>query len=323
MKSHGLWMTVVIQLASVAPLSAQPWAPPQGEGTVSVTYQNYYVTGHFDVAGRKNTNGATHAKAMIAELDLGLTDTFALTVSLPFMATKYTGPQEYFVGGIATHPGPLDDGEYHAAFQDVRLEARRVCWAGPVAFAPLASVLIPTHDYETRGEAVPGRHRRELQVGVTAGADLNRIIPRTYVHGRYALAAAERLHGFSSIRSIVDVEGGFDVSRLIGLRGLASWQIRHKGPTIAQLAADDWLRHDRFIVSSYFNLGGGVTFSMTRNTELHALWVATVSGKSGAHRARMLAIGTSWSFGSGMGGFGGFAAINNERSRSTPPATGF
>jgi hypothetical protein len=323
MKSHGLWMTVVIQLASVAPVSAQPWVPPQGEGTVSVTYQNYYVTGHYDVAGRENTNGATHAKAMIADVDFGLSDTVALTVSLPFMATKYTGPQDYIVGGIPTHPGLLDDGDYHGAFQDVRVEARRVCWAGPIAFAPLVGVLIPTHDYETHGEAVPGRHRRELQVGAAAGADLNRIIPRTYVHGRYSLAAAERLHGFSSIRSLVDVEGGFDVSRLIGLRGLATWQIRHKGPTIAQLAADDWLGHDRFMVSSYFNVGGGMTLSITRNTELHALWVATVSGNNGAHRARMLAIGTSWSFGSGMGGFGGFATIKNERSRSTPTAPGF
>jgi hypothetical protein len=326
MKSPGLWMTVVIQLASVAPAGAQPWAPPQGEGTVSVTYQNYYVTGHFDVFGRENTNGATHAKAMVAEVDFGLSDTIAVTISVPFIATKYTGPQEYFVGGHATHSGPLDDKAYHGAVQDVRVEARRVCWAGPIAFAPLASVVIPSHDYETHGEAVPGRHRRELQVGVTAGADLNRIIPRTYLHGQYSLATAERLHGFSSVRSIVDVEGGFDVSRRIALRGLTTWQIRHKGPTIAELAADDWFGHDRFMVSSYFNVGGGMTMSITRNTELHALWVATVSGKGGAHRARMLAIGTSWSFGSGlggMGGFGGFAAIKNERSRSTPPVPGF
>ena len=321
MRSGALWTAVVVQLASAAPLHAQPWVPPQGEGTVSVTYQNYYVTGHFDVEGRSNTNGATHAKAMIAEIDFGLTDTVALTVSLPFIATKYTGPEEYFVGGVPTHPGPLDDRGYHGTFQDVRVEARRVCWAGPVAFAPLAGVSIPTHDYETRGEAVAGRHRRELQIGATAGADLNRILPRTYMHGRYSLAAAERVQGFSSIKSNVDVEGGFDVSERVSIRGLASWQFRHKGPTIAQLAASDWLGHDRFIVSSYFNVGGGITLPITRDAELHALWVETVSGSSGAHRARMLAIGASWSFGSGMGGFGGFG-VKEERSRSIRQAAG-
>jgi hypothetical protein len=322
MKSGALWTAVVVQLASAAGVRAQPWVPPQGEGTVSVTYQNYYVTGHFNVQGHENTNGATHAKAMIAEVDFGLSDTIGLTITLPYIATKYTGPEEYFVGGIVTHPGPLDDRMYHGAFQDVRVEARRVCWAGPVAFAPLVSASIPTHDYVTAGEAVAGRHRRELQIGATAGADLNRILPRTYVHGRYSLAAAEPMHGFRSIKSNVDVEGGFDLSTRIGLRGLASWQFRHKGPTIAQLNADDWLGHDRFIVSSYFNLGGGMTFSITRNAELHVLWLGTVSGNNGAHRARMLAVGTSWSFGSGGFG-GGFAAVNDERSRSIRQGAGF
>src|SRR5947208_4058421 len=175
MRAGALWTAVVVQLASAAPLCAQPWVPPQGEGTVSVTYQNYYVTGHFDIQGHSNTNGATHAKAMIAEVDVGLTDTIALTVTLPFIATKYTGPEDYFVGGIATHPGPLDDRQYHGTFQDVRLEARRVWWAGPVAFAPLAGVSIPTHDYETRGEAVAGRRRRGLEIGASAGADLDRL----------------------------------------------------------------------------------------------------------------------------------------------------
>jgi hypothetical protein len=316
-------MIVIIQLASVAPLHAQPWVPPRGEGTLSLTYQNYYVIGHFDVFGGRNDNGATHAKAMLADVDFGLSDTVGVTVTLPYIATKYTGPEEYKVGGIITHPGPLDDRTYHSAFQDVRVEVRRVCWAGPVAFAPMVAVTIPTHDYETRGEAVPGRHRRELQIGVTAGTDLNRILPRTYVHGRYSLATAERLSGFSSVKSIVDVEGGVDASSRINLHGLASWQIRHKGPTVPELAAADWNHHDRFIVPSSFTLGGGVSLSITHRADLHGLWMATVSGKSGAHQARMLAIGTSWSFGSGRGWFGGMAALRREPSQSIPPAMGF
>jgi hypothetical protein len=312
---RGIWTIAAIHVAFAAPVGAQPWVPPQGEGTVSVTYQNYYVTGHYNAQGQKNTNGATHAKAIITDIDFGITDTIGVTVSLPFIASKYTGPPVYRVGGIPTYPGPLDDGAYHGTFQDVRVEARRVCWAGPVAFAPLAAVVIPTHEYETHGEAVAGRYRRELQVGVTAGADLNRILPRTYVHGRYALAAAEQLHGFSSVRSYVDAEAGFDASTRISIRGLASWQIRHQGPTIPELNAYDWLGHDRFVVSSYFNVGGGISLSLTRNTELQATWIATLSGSNGAHRARTLAIGTSWSFGSGRGGLEGMMALKDERSQ--------
>src|SRR5881394_52113 len=104
MRSRALWMTSFIQLAYAASLVAQPWVPPKGEGTVSVVYQNYYVIGHFDAEGHENLNGATHAKAMLTDVDVGLTDTLALSVSLPFITTKYTGPSEYLVGDIPTHP---------------------------------------------------------------------------------------------------------------------------------------------------------------------------------------------------------------------------
>jgi hypothetical protein len=314
---------MAFQVASAGSVSAQASVPAQGEGTVSITYQNYYVTGHFDVRGHENKNGATHTKALIAELDYGLTDTIGLVVSLPFIASKYTGPPVYFVGGIPTFPGPLDDRSYHGALQDLRIEARRLFATGPVALAPFLGVSFPTHAYETHGEAVPGRHRRELQLGASAGADLDRLVPRTYVHVRYAYLAAEREHGFPSVRSTIELEGGHAVTSRLGLRGLTSWQIRHKGPTIQELAADDWPGHDRFIVPSYFNVGGGMSLSVTRSTEIYAVWIGTVSGRNGAHVGRMLAVGTSWGFGGGFGGFEAEPSIKTEQSRSSRQQAGF
>jgi hypothetical protein len=312
---------LILVVACAQPLLAQPWVPPPGEGTVSITYQNYYVTGHFDLRGRENKNGATHSKALLAELDFGLTETIGLTVTLPYIASKYTGPDVYFVGGIPTFPGPLDDRTYHGTFQDLRVEARRMFLTGPLAVAPFAGVTLPTHDYETRGEAVPGKGRRDLQLGAGLGADLNPFLPRTYMHARYGYAVAERKHGFPSVRSTIDLEGGHDVTSRVGLRGLLAWQIRHKGPTLDALAAHDWEGHDRFIVPSYFNVGGGASVRLTRTTELSALWMATISGKGGAHVARMLAIGATWSFGGGLGGLGGGASQSRRSSTQTGSAT--
>lgn len=285
-----------IQLGRAAPLRAQVFVPPKGEGTVSVTYQNYYTTGHFDVQGHKNKNGATHTKAVVTELDYALTDTVGLTVSLPFVASKYTGPASYFVGPFETFPGPLDDGSYHAAFQDVRIEVRRMFVAGPVTVTPFVSGSFPTHEYETVGEAVPGRRRRELQLGASAGASLDPVLTGVSVHARYSYGAAERVQGFPATRSNIDLEGGRAVTSRVGLRGLVSWQIRHKGPRPPELQRD-WKNHDRFIVSSYLNLGGGASISLPRSTEVYALWIATVAGKDGAHVSRTLAAGMSWSFG--------------------------
>ena len=303
---------LLVQLAGAATLDAQAWVPSAGEGTVSVTYQNYYVTGHFDPAGRPNKNGGTHTKAVVTELEYGVTDTIGLSVSLPFIASKYTGASSYVVRGFETFPGPLDDGSYHAAVQDLRVEARRVFVAGAVAVAPFVGALFPTHAYETAGEAVPGRHRRELQLGASVSALLDPVVPGAYVHARYSYGAAERVRDLPYTHSNIDLEGGHAVTSRVGLRGLVSWQIAHKGPTAAELASD-WKNHDRFIASSYVNLGGGPSVSLTRAVDVYVLWVAAVAGDSGAHVSRTLAIGTSWNFGGGLGGLGAGASSSKQR----------
>jgi hypothetical protein len=195
---------------------------------------------------------------------------FALTVSLPFIASRYTGPPVYFVGTHETHPGPLDDGRYHGAFQDIRIELRRLFWAGPVPLAPFASASFPTHDYETVGEAVPGRHRRDYQLGANVGLDLDRVLTGSYVHARYAFASAEQIDNFPFIRSNVDVEVGYPLTQRVLVRALMNRQIRHRGPSLAELTPD-WENHDRFIAPSYFNVGGGASISVSKSTDIYAL----------------------------------------------------
>ena len=305
------WISLVVAVlhAAAIPACAQPWVPPPGEGTVSLTYQNYYVKGHYvGVKGVPTTDtGATHSKSLVAEVDWGLPKAIGLTIGLPYIASKYTGPPVYFVGGIETHPGPLDDGSYHGAFQDLHVEVRRMIEFERVAIAPLAGITVPTHEYETQGEAVPGRHRTDFQIGATAGTDLSSWIPSTYVHARYALAAAEVIDGLSSVRSNIDVEVGSDVTRRLGLRGLVDWQIRHKGPTNAELVAHDWATHDRFVVSNYTNLGAGLTIRVRQSTELSGTWVSTVTGNRGAHMGHLLAVTLTREFGGGnaIKGLGG------------------
>lgn len=266
---------------------------------MSVVYQSYYTLGHYDLQGRPNTNGATHTKAVAVELDYGLTDVLALVVGLPFIASRYTGSPSYFVAGIETFPGPLDDGRYHGAFQDVRVEIRRLFLAGPVAVTPFAGGTVPSHEYETRGEAVPGRRRPELQVGASAGLPLDRLLPGAHVHVRYGLGAAPRQGGYPAVRSLINLEGGVDVLPRVGVQGILAWQLRNRGPLAPELAAD-WANHDRYIVGNHFNAGAGLAILLTRSMELSTVWLQTVSGKNGAHRARLFTLGATWSFGGGL-----------------------
>ena len=283
-----------------ARLGAQPTVPGKGEGTVSVTYQKYEHTGHFDRLGRKNTNGATESQIVITDAEFGLTGAFAVRVMLPFIASKYTGPDEYIVEGHVTHPGPLDvTRTYHGSFQDIRFEARRMFLAGPVTLTPFFGLAVPTHDYETIGEAVPGRNRREYQFGASGSPGLETILPGVYVHGRYAYATLEKVNGLPHTRSNIDLESGYDFNTRIGVRGLVGWQIAHKRPTLDQLAVD-WVNHDRFINSSYLHVGGGASFYLTKTTELAVFYGGNVRGNRGAHVARVLSFTLTRSFGGSL-----------------------
>lgn len=303
----------VIESANSSTLKAQAWIPTKGEGTVSLTYQNYDVAGHYDPQGHKNNNGGTQSHVAVAELDYGITDTLGLTLSVPFVASKYTGPPVYVVAGIPTYPGPLDDGTYHGAFQDLRAEVRRLFWAGAIPVAPFIGASVPTHNYETVGEAVPGRHRRDLQFGTYSGVNLDRLVTGAYVQARYAYATAERIEGFPFTRSNIDVEIGYPFGSRVLVRGLTAWQIRHQGPNALELAGD-WEHHDRFISPSYTNLGIGVSVPI-RGADVYALWLGTAAGSNGAHRARTIAAGVTFGFGAGLRGLGGSGPV---RPRDNP-----
>jgi hypothetical protein len=299
-RTGSIFLAATLLPVTAASALAQPWVPPPGEGTVSVTYQNYYVKGHWVGPQRTKTdNGGTHSKSLVAELDWGLPRSLGLTVNLPFIWSKYTGSSVYFVNGVETTPGPLDDGFYHGAFQDLHAEVRRAIELGRVAVAPLAGFSLPSHEYVTQGEAVPGRHRTEFQVGAIAGTDISKWLPSGYIHGRYALSAAEKIDGLPSLRSLIDVEAGSEITRRLGWRGLATWQIRHKGPTQSELIAHGWKTHDRFVVSNYFNLGGGMTIRLNRSTELSGAWTSAISGNLGAHIAQLLNVSLTRQFGGG------------------------
>src|SRR5215510_9011431 len=289
-------MIAAAHCAGVSIARGQAWVPARGEGSVSLTYQDYDVAGHFDVFGHKNNNGGTHSQALVTELDYGLTDALGLTVSLPFIASKYTGPPVYFVGGHETHPGPLDDGSYHAAVQDLRIEVRRLFWA----------------------KSVPGRHRRDYQVGASAGTDLGHAMADAYVQVRYAYGTMQRIDDIPFTRSNIDVEAGKETAGWLVFRGLMNWQIRHQGPTLDRLA-DDWVDHDRFIAPSFFNVGAGTSVSVTHSADIYVLYVATVAGSNGAHRGRLIAAGTTWGFGRTLGGLIGGHAVPSI-TRLTFPA---
>jgi hypothetical protein len=276
--------------------AGQAWLPARGEGSVAVTLADYAFDGHFDSDGSSDPFGGTRAKSIAVEATYAITDRLAATAGLPYIATRLSGS---FPAGVAL--GPLDDGRYHADFQDVRVELRFVAVPLPITITPLVGASIPSHAYEVIGEAVPGKRTREAFLGTNVGRALGR---RAYVHCRYVFTRVEKVVPEVNTldRSTVEVEAGGMATERLGLRALAIRQITHGGLDLEDMRTNPnfFRTHDRAARTNYLNVGGGMTFEATPTVEVYAVFLKTVSGEN-AHRARSFSVGTSWEFGGRFG----------------------
>ncbi|HKZ30945.1 MAG TPA: hypothetical protein VJ648_01160 [Vicinamibacteria bacterium] len=283
-----------------AVVRGQAWLPPKGGGAVSLTLGHYAFDGHLAADGRKDPFGGTRAESVWVEGIYALTDRLALSAGLPFVTTKLTGS---FPEGVAL--GPLDDGDYHGDFQDVRFELAFNLLPGDLGITPFVGLGVPSHEYEYVGEAVPGKGLREVLVGLAAGRSLSPLLPRAYVHARYAYAFVETVDEDvpNLDRSNLDAELGYQASSRLLTRVLARWQVTHGGLDLEDMRhhPDFFRAHDRAARTNYFNLGLGAAFALGPSWDVYAIFIQTLSGEN-AHQSRSLSVGATYYFGGGFGG---------------------
>jgi hypothetical protein len=147
---------------------AQAWLPPQGEGVVSLVFQDQYFKYHMLPTQRVDL-GQTRSRSMLVDVSYGITDKLAVSVGLPWMATKYTGRSPHPLRDFSG-PTPLDDGTWHSTVQDLRFDVRynlthNLLNKG-IVVTPYVGTILPSHDYPYFAHAGYGRRVKELQVGV-------------------------------------------------------------------------------------------------------------------------------------------------------------
>jgi hypothetical protein len=287
---------------------AQAWIPPRGFGSVSLSYQRISNTGHKRSNGFLVEAGQSLNMGLYLEAEYSLTDRLSLAAGLPYVFGKSTTvnppppPIPYF---------PWDQCHcWQSGWQDVGFTARyNLVHAANGAFSvtPSASVGVPSHNYEFRGESALGRHLKEVRIGVDAGQRLDVISPNLFVEGRYSYAFVERVIDIPNNRSNASVEGTYLLlKRKLAARGLASWQRTHGGllfgsPPPASLqfpgevnTPERLLEHDRILRDNYFHAGGGLSYSFPR-MDVFVSYIAFISGTD-THAGRALTLGVSWPF---------------------------
>lgn len=287
-----LGLVFILQLGSAMSVQAQAWLPLKGEGQITVTYQNLQVKDHVDFEGNRFDSGPIRTHTVISSFEYGLTNKIALDADVTHVTSKYEG----FVGPVPH--GPADTGSYHPSFQDVRIGVRYNIRTRPLVVTPFVATVIPTHHYETRGHSAVGRRLHELQLGVNVGRDLEGIVPRSYIQGRYSYSIVERIEEFNLNRSNADWEFGYFATDRITLRFTGAWQRTYHGIQIPIDRGHPHFHeiHDRATKANFLKVGGGVSFSVTRSLAFHADFNDTARGQN-THAPRGLSLGISWRFG--------------------------
>jgi hypothetical protein len=268
----------LLSLVFAAPLSlpAQAWLSPQGDGTVSVLYQNVIDRLHSFSDGRTKDRGHSYFDAVAVNTDYSFTDRLAVSVSLPYIAGKYVGPFPHLlVRGDPSTAVEVDNGSFHGGLQDFRLNVRYALTSHALKVTPLFQATIPSHDYPSFGHATIGFNETEYRVGVNVGRRLDPILPKVFVQGQYAFGMSpEVAANIAPKRSYGELQLGYLLNRRFTLQGSSALAWSHNGVDSDynlfpnNLTDEQYLNHDRVARSKLLDAGGSIAYQVNRSTSL-------------------------------------------------------
>jgi hypothetical protein len=288
---------VVMTLAAfhTPPAWAQAWTPAQGEGAVSIQFQDTFVKYHSLPTVRVD-RGHIFGDSALADVSYGITDRFAVSFGVPYVESKYSGERP--------HQKPIDGGAYHGAVQDLRFDARYNVTRRGIVFTPFLGTMLPSHSYEYFAHSAIGRRLRELRVGAYSAALLTRVTPGLFVQSSYSYGFVEKVLGISHNRSNLDAELGYFVRPEFRVFALAAGQLTHGG---VELSLDSptllgpilYPHHDQITHDNLLNIGGGAAFDLTPSVGVYGSIIHTAAGRNVHMLQRGITFGMSWSFSRG------------------------
>jgi hypothetical protein len=269
---------------------AQAWVPPKGIGVVSVVYQTIDNTNHRLTDGSLLDGYDSMSRGVLFSLDYAFTDRVSLAVAVPYLGSKYTGPEPSFFG-LA-----VDDCFcWNHGWQDLGVTARYNLANAAFALTPSLSLGLPTHDYGYFGEAVLGRNLNELRIGVDVGQRLDSISDRLSVSARYTYAFVEKVLALPNNRSNVAIEADVTATRRLSTRAGVSWQRSHGGLRSTEVVSDEqYSQYDRLIKDNSFHVTGGASYSLLK-VDVFASFVHYAGGAD-THAGHAITAGLSIPF---------------------------
>jgi hypothetical protein len=293
---------VTLLLALPALASAQAWTPDAGSGAISIQYQNDFVRDH--AAGSTLVDvGHIETHEAIADFVYGVTDRIAVRFTLPYVVSKYDGPNRHFIDGLPV----IDNGNYHGAVQDLRLDVRyAITPHRSIAVTPFVTTIVPSHQYVYFAHSAVGTDLNELQVGSYVARTLDPISPQLFVQSRVAYGFVQPMIGVSHNRTYLDIELGYVVRPGVRVFLLGTGFTTHGGielPLVSPKATleaiggvEMWQHHDQIGHEQQADLGLGGAVAITRSLDVFGSIGTNVMEVNGHVMARGLAVGLTWHF---------------------------
>lgn len=325
---HEAWLvSLLLATATFVPSAAhaQAWLPEPGQGSIYIGYE--YTRVHWtliatDVTGRpfgpyvgegkRVAKGEHYGQFVSVDLDYGIRKGLALTVHVPYAASKYVGlhppPNASEISLIpGQHGGTrgVDDGNYHGTLADAVIGLHQTVLSEPFAATPFVSLLIPLQRYHADGHAAAGKRLRALQVGAALARTLRPFLPDAYGQVTYTHSAFERAVDHTMHQNRVVLDLGYFVTPKLSLKGAADWMRTNGGvewsygPGPAFVPNPELVKynngHDRLANERWLRVGGGGSYALTPRYVLYLYGFFTASGAN-THAVRALATGVGWNF---------------------------
>lgn len=266
-------------------------------------YQANFINKHYGGPGLSDTEqddvGHIRTHALRMDLGYGITDRLSVSFSIPYVVSRYKGNDP--------HQLPIDGGDFHGTFQDYRIDLSYQAVRSPLVVTPFVTGVIPSHDYTFFAHSAAGRDLRELFLGVSAGYAFDPVLPNAYVQARYYYSITERALDIWHDHNNVDVQFGYFARPAFAFHAVTLYQHTYGGLSNDQIneAFDNdptgvlrgaFFHHDQLSADDYFNVGGGLSFTVGGSTDVSLTYLRTLLGRNGHKLDHSFSVGVGWNF---------------------------
>jgi len=298
----------------------QAWVAPKGAGSISISYVNNFVNRDYFGRGENfiqipdgpkiDEFGEVRTQGVYFDFAYSFTDKLGLTLSVPYLAPKYTVPTDPTNAFFAPHrfsdgSVPLDDGKYHGDFADFAFRVRYNIASHPFMITPFVEYNLPSHDYLTFSHAIVGRNVNSLALGTYVGATLEPLLPDGYLQGRYSYAFDEEVLNISRRRQVAEVEFGYFITPEVRAFTILAGQITNGGlnapydlgPPIPENPL--FFNHTKITRDNYLDIGFGGQYSINDRVDFFGLISRMITARNSHGLTYGITFGFSWGFGGG------------------------